>query len=338
MTGDSKPHDAFFKALFGRPGVAADLLRRVLPPALSEALDLDRLEPVSPELIDEELHRTLADLVFRAPLHDREVLVFFLLEHQRRPDLMMPWRLLVYMVRLWQRWIAARTEEDGQAPSFLPPILPVVVHNGARPWTRGRRLSELIRLDPPLLDAVRPYLPELHLLIDDLPAADDATLTRRQASPLATIATLFLKHGPQASPIEPKISRWLDHLQRALQQPGGPDALMVAMRYLFEVNESIEPSRLGDLLTTRLTPQTKELIMTAGQRLREEGREEGRAEGLVQGRELEGRALILKQLKMRFRAVPDALVARVEAGGLDEVEIWAERILVADRLEDVFAP
>ncbi|MCA9538979.1 MAG: Rpn family recombination-promoting nuclease/putative transposase [Myxococcales bacterium] len=343
MGSDSQPHDAFFKALFGRPAVAADLLRRVLPAPLVAALDLDALEPVSPELIDEELRRNHADLVFRTTLRGGEVLVFFLLEHQRRPDPMMPWRLLVYMVRIWQRWIATHTEAEGAAPNFLPAILPVVVHNGAHPWTTRRRLSDLIRLEPELLEPVRRFLPELHLLVDDLPAADDAQL-EGTASALATVALLFLKHGPYENPIAPHLVRWLGHLRRVLDQPGGSDALIVALRYLIEVNESAEPSALGEVLTPRLGPEAKELIMTPGQRLREEGRaeglEEGRAEGLEEGREEgreeQARAIVFKMLQLRFRGVSEPIAARVAQAELPDLDRWIERILVAQAIDEVF--
>ncbi|MCA9539897.1 MAG: Rpn family recombination-promoting nuclease/putative transposase [Myxococcales bacterium] len=334
MGSDTQPHDAFFKEVFRRPALAADLLRRVLPPELAAAIDFDGLEPVPAELIDDELRRNQADLLFRAHLHGREVLIFFLLEHQSRPDPMMAWRLLIYMVRIWQRWICAYLDEHEAVPKFLPPILPVVVHNGPQPWTRRRRFSDLIRLDPELLEPVRAFLPEMHLLIDDLAVAPDAQLEVPTASALATVALLCLKHAPYAQPIEPHLARWVGHLQRLAEQPGGRDALTLALRYVVEVNESVELSKLGEVLEPQFGSVSKELVMTDGQRLREEGRIEGRVEGRAEGE----RALLLKQIKLRFCEVPPRYAAQVAAGDVADVERWAERILTVDRLEDIFAP
>ncbi len=58
------------------------------------------------------------------------------------------------------------------------------------------------------------------------------------------------------------------------------------------------------------------------------GRQEGRTK-------LEG--ILLKQLTLKFGAVPDAGVERVRAASDEELERWAERILTADTLTEVFA-
>ena len=60
------------------------------------------------------------------------------------------------------------------------------------------------------------------------------------------------------------------------------------------------------------------------------GRKEGRREG--------ERRVLLKQLRLRFGELPAAVVACVEAAEVPELEVWAERIITASRLEDVLGP
>src|SRR4051812_47331037 len=57
------------------------------------------------------------------------------------------------------------------------------------------------------------------------------------------------------------------------------------MRYILEVNEHVEPEELQGLLERDLGPDAKDAIMTAGQRLIEQGRQQGIEQGRQQGRQ-----------------------------------------------------
>jgi predicted transposase YdaD len=84
--------------------------------------------------------------------------------------------------------------------------------------------------------------------------------------------------------------------------------------------------------------------MSAAQKLIDQGRSEGRSEGREQGRKegrnegrIEGQAeMLLRQLAARFGAPPPAIAACVRTASVEELGRWAERILTATSLEDVF--
>jgi flagellar biosynthesis/type III secretory pathway protein FliH len=67
------------------------------------------------------------------------------------------------------------------------------------------------------------------------------------------------------------------------------------------------------------------------------GRSEGIKEGLKQGVQKGQQTMLLKQLQTRFGTLSEATVARVNAAGTAELELWAERILTAPTLDDVLA-
>ena len=48
--------------------------------------------------------------------------------------------------------------------------------------------------------------------------------------------------------------------------------------------------------------------------------------------------MLLKQFRLRFGELPAAIVARVEAAEVPELDLWAERFVTASRLEDVLGP
>jgi predicted transposase YdaD len=64
----------------------------------------------------------------------------------------------------------------------------------------------------------------------------------------------------------------------------------------------------------------------------EKGREEGRAEGRTQG----SRALLVRLLTARFGPLPGAVTERLACATTEQLERWAERVLDADSLDDVF--
>jgi hypothetical protein len=49
------------------------------------------------------------------------------------------------------------------------------------------------------------------------------------------------------------------------------------------------------------------------------------------------REVLLRQLGRRFGSLPESVTARIEAASLDEIERWADRILDATALDDVFS-
>ena len=65
----------------------------------------------------------------------------------------------------------------------------------------------------------------------------------------------------------------------------------------------------------------------------QQGMEKGRKEGMEKGR----RELLLHQLEIKFGQLDGRTRARVAAAGPERLLQWAERLLTAERLADVFA-
>ncbi len=63
---------------------------------------------------------------------------------------------------------------------------------------------------------------------------------------------------------------------------------------------------------------------------------EGREAGLLQGIQQGEAAVLRRQLKRRFNEIPRQVEKRLEQAGRDELETWADRVLDAERIEDVF--
>lgn len=323
------PHDAYFKAAFSDPRVAAEAIKRRLPPAAVARLDWSALEPVPAEFVGEDLTGRRADLVFKAPLAGHEAFIFLLFEHQSSTDGLMPVRAVIYIVRIWERWLR---EHPGQRP---PAIIPIVLYHGERPWSGPVSLHQTIDLPPDLLDALAPHLPGFELVVDDLSRASEDEIERSTRDTLAMLALLLLKSGAHAP--DPMTTRLLGHLAAAMADEPGRAAVERAVRYLYNVAEFD-----GDRLRARLAEagtdkQLEEVIMTAADRIRAEGFEKGIERGIEQGIEqgqAQGRVVVLlRLLGLKFGELPDDVRARIERADIPTLDRWAERILTAPDLD-----
>ena len=85
----------------------------------------------------------------------------------------------------------------------------------------------------------------------------------------------------------------------------------------------------------QLGPLTTEAFMTTAEMIAKEGEARGEARGLAQG-QAQGKAeLVLRQLTLRFGALPQAARSRVATATTEELDLFAERVLTASTLDQV---
>ena len=330
------PHDGYFKQMASDPAIAADIIRALLDPAVAAAIDWSTLEPLPTETKGKRGRTTRADLIYRVRLRGREAFIIVVLEHQSTPDAMMLWRLLLYMVEQWRRWL-----EDNRGARHLPPIVPIVIYNGRRPWRAPLDFQSLFRRCPPeVLDPLRPYLPDFRVLLDDLTRTDDARIEADHTLALAIVALLSLKHGHGGDygSITALLAR---HIPAAKRAPGGRDALDRTLDYVYR---HVDDPVVFEKIAGELEPETAEVFMGLAETFKrvgreeglEKGREEGREEGREQGREQGREEMLLLALTHKFGAVPDAVTARIRAATAEQRNRWFSRIFVARTLDELF--
>ncbi len=334
--GPSNPHDALFKSLFGRPEVSADVVRRLLPPAARAHIDWDSFEPLPTEFVGADLTDRRADLVFRARIDGREGFVFVLLEHQSSPDGLMPYRALVYMVRIWERW-----RRDHPQATRLPAILPLVLYHGERPWTAPLDLRDLLDLPDALAQALDPHLPRLRLLLDDLNRTTDDEIETSTRVALTTAGLLMLRNRHRLE--EPAaLDRLIEHLVAVARIPGAVDAVVQSLYYIYRVSE-LQTGTVEQRIAHRVPPAVKEAVMTTAERLEARGEARGFAKGIEQGIEQgieRGRrqgqlAMLLRLLTDRFGEPDAATRARLDAADSDTLDRWTGRLFTARTLDEL---
>ena len=315
------PHDKFFKETLGRATTAAAFFRAYLPPELASTLDWDRLERREGSFVDETLRERHADLLFTVPWKEKEVFLYCLFEHQSEPDRWMAFRLLRYMVRIWEEEL--RCEPDRLR---LSPILPIVLHQGERTWKVANRFRELVEVPESGNDQVAKYVPDFRYHLVDL---GEWPIEKLRGGVLvrAIMTTMrAVREGELVERLED-----LDPLLSGALRERDPGFVRVCLEYLMRggdvdlqvFRDSVEKLRIGEI---------KEDVMTLADQLIQEGRHEGRQEG----RREEGLAILRRLLTHRFGVLPEWVERRLTQASTGEFERWSEQLLDARNLESVF--
>jgi hypothetical protein len=166
-------------------------------------------------------------------------------------------------------------------------------------------------------------VPRFRFLLDDLAGETDEALRQRAMSALGRLALWCLRNARNPEAIVKGLGKWLGLVREVRRAPSGMAALVTIWRYVLMVGDRFGPDDLVQRLMAAVEEDEKEDIVTAGEQLIERGMRKGQQKTL------------LKLLQTRFGVLPEAAVARVNAAGTAELDLWVERVLTAPSLEDV---
>ena len=351
MANRPNPHDAFFRQAFGSPKHVVGLLKLVLPKQLQAVLDLnpERIRVLDPTHVDPELRSTGSDLVVEVPRLatagdlDRAPAIFILaIEHQRQDERFIVVRQLGYTVRIWERWLRAHP-----GATHLPPVVPVVIHNGDTPWRSPTSLTALLDLPHvPLDPSLRALLPSMEVVLADLASPElTRAVLRARADDADTVSETLLEilQGATRADADALLDDWASRLRPLHDEPAGWSTLVAALCYLAQVSAIPKPHLAA--AAESLPEPTKETFMTAAQEWmlegmgkgREEGVAKGRQEGLEEGERAALASTLAKLVRLRFRDAPPDCAARIDTATKADLERWLERFVTAETLDDLLA-
>jgi len=318
---DATPHDRGYKRLFSHPRAVEGLLRGFLPQDWTGRLDFSTLEKVGNSFVSDDLRERHGDLIWRLRFNGEEggwFYLYLLLEFQSTSDPFMAVRLLTYVSLLLEEIIRRQKLKPGER---LPAVLPLVLHNGKRPWRAPRDLASLfVEVSPSL----RRYLPRLHYLLLDEGRLD---LERPElaGNPIAALFQLEVSKpsedflpltrklaGLLAREKDPEFRRTLNNWFISLVHRTFPGAIISETMDLLEV------------------PMLEETVQDWKRQLLKEGRREGRLEGEAAGM----RQMLLQQMTTRFGRLPAGVRLQVEEiSSKQELRKLARKILAAKSLQ-----
>ncbi len=309
------PHDALFKQVFSQPYHAAAELRCVLPEVVSRHIDWETLELQPGSFVDDELRERHADLLYSVRLAGRGALVYVLLEHKSEPDSLTPFQLLVYAVRIWQRF-----RRENPKARKLPPIVSVVVHHGEAGWSSGTELLDVLDLDPTLRSDLGPYLPNLRFVLDDLARESGDALHHRTMSALGRLTLFCLKRARVSGDLLGELRGWAGVMRSVQDAPNGAQALASVLWYIMRL-QGVVPKTMRRFLDVEVGPATEKAMKTTADWIAEEALQD----------------MLLEQLEIRFGNLPDDVADRLRGAERPQLTEWAKRFATAENLEQVFA-
>ena len=317
------PHDSLIKTLLEVPERASVVLRESLPASLLDKLSDDNPQHLPGSFIDPNLQPSHSDRLFQARLRDgRAAYVYVLIEHKSTPDASTPVQLLGYMQRIWQRHAEHTPQQRAHRYRHLPPIIPLVLYNGRPDWSVPLSLLECIDADEDLRDLQRNFGYQVrHLRPDDRsePYSEDPVIR-------AVFRALALAFADDLS---------RDDLVRILRDlPPGHPLEKPLLVYIARVYGNIAEADVRHALEQTRPERAEELAMTVAEEWIERGKKEGRQEGRKEAEV----AMLLRQIERKFGAqAKQVWRSRIEHATTGQLEMWLDRILDADRVEDVFA-
>lgn len=153
--------DTLYKQLFAHPEIVRDLLTAFLSAEWAQSLRVDAFERVNASYVNDQGKARHDDLVWRINIGGDWVYVYLLLEFQSRSDPWMALRMQVYVGLLCQDLVAQhKLTRYGK----LPPVLPIVLYHGRKPWRASTDLADLMLPAPEGLERFQPS--QHYLLID----------------------------------------------------------------------------------------------------------------------------------------------------------------------------
>ncbi|MHB1927775.1 MAG: Rpn family recombination-promoting nuclease/putative transposase [Leptospirillum sp.] len=193
-------HDRFFKTSFGRIEVLRDFLTGFLPPEISQSIDPDSLRFLNTESIGLSFEKSHMDLVVECRISETPAQFYLLIEHKSVPDPEVFLQMLRYMVALW-----SRNRQDNKP---LVPVLPLVFHQGGRPWTLPVRFQETF----PVPETLKAHAVDFAPLLFDLSTVSGTTIRERSAHAETVVVLTLLKYAFSGS---------VEDVLRALKETGG---------------------------------------------------------------------------------------------------------------------
>jgi hypothetical protein len=332
-------HDASYKDIFSNPEVVVDLLNGFVHEDWVLDINPATLERVHASHVSRSLQRRMGDLVWKIDLKEKPVYVCILLEFQSQSDPWMALRIMNYAGMLYED-LAKSAKNPPLAPGELPAIFPVVFYRGEGPWNARRNVSELIQVVPAGLQA---YCPRFQYFLvnvrsfhsSDLPPANTvADIIRIEHGPDQTVFVEILDglderlSDPCHIPLRLALTVWI---QRVVLPSLAPGVRFPAVRDFKEV----KPMLGKDIIPW--TERWKQEGIQAGIQLgMQEGFEKGIEKGIEKGMAAHARSQLRRLLSRRFGPLPGWTEDRLDAANIEQLEEWADRILDAQTMDDVF--
>jgi predicted transposase YdaD len=323
-----------FRYLFRQSDNVADLLRWH-EPKIARGIDFTQMAAQPETFIAPSFAQLESDVILRAPFRirrrkDGSIEIFILIEHQSEPDDLMLFRVVRYVVSIYERQATEWLQTHRNLRKFrFSPVLPIVFDSGTRTWEGLKPMAELV-LHGKLLEKRLPTLEPEFVNLSTTGAAD----LQKKSGLLGWVLWLIQQKRQRQSGFSDVLHQVATRVHKLHDtEPGRWDSLLSLMHaMIYHDRESAEHEALVEILRSTIRKAYQPEVILMGKTIAPALREEGKQEGELEGR----RNAFLFQLRKKFKNVPDRIVAEIESTtDGQQLEDWLSKILNADTIADI---
>ena len=335
-TKEHQPHDKGYKRIFSVKKNFLDFIKKYVGFDWMLDLTVDDIELVNKEFVTDQFDTYESDLVYKIHLGGlsresvEEVYIFFLQEMQSKNDFTMPFRLLVYMTAIWMDFFKNTDEKRRKRKDYrLPPIIPLVLYNGAPDWTAPLHFKDKVAHS----DRFNGYVCDFEYILINVCKLDRGEIKKRNtlidnillADQFRT-KEAWLENVKDLSDRVRKLSKedqnlWKDWYEHAFQRVN--QELKDKFMELFQNGDDNMCNSLEQLIMDQVEVGREEGIAV--------GREEGIAEGIAEGIE---RASIASAQKMLLGNMEVSLIMEITNLEREKVEELRDELIQSGKLKE----
>jgi predicted transposase/invertase (TIGR01784 family) len=217
--------------------------------------------------INEVNKEAIIDVLYKTLLDGKDAYLYLLVEHQRKPDKLMPFKMLKYTCNIIDAHLKKMNSKK------IPLVYPIVVHQGKRPWPYSTHIQDLVEAPRELVESY--FLKPFHLI--DLSQISDEKLKQQALSSLME----FVQKHIFANDVLPYI-REIAGLLRQVAQSGGERFVIGILEYTMRCGEVEGIDSFIKVVNTHISTEIGGDTMSLAQRLIEQGERKGRLKGKVE--------------------------------------------------------
>lgn len=318
-------------------------LVQIIAPDIEGSLDFSRITYEKRSFISKTLQERESDVLLSVPFQedtdatDTEVLlIYILIEHQSTVDKTMGFRLLSYMVQIWEsqrrEWETAKIPENERC---LQPILPILLYTGSRPWTVPVSLTTIMDV-PEILERFVPSFDTLFLGVKET----EAEVLTQFGHPLGWLLRVLQKEHSDETELSEALADAVSHIASVGENfaPQIAETLRYFVQLIFHRRSLEERDALVDIIRQHIQDhkELETMAQTTAEFLIEQGIQRGIEQGKAEGKAEGKQDAVLKLLQLRFQNVPETLSREISnIHSLSILDRLLEQAMTAQSLDEI---
>ena len=293
-------------------------LLQIVASDLADQLDFDQLQQVNQSFIPDNLRKQESDVIYLVPFRSEElgdVWVYLLIEHQSVPSPVMGFRLLFYMVNIWDA--QRRGWEDAKVPEsewHFRPIIPIVFYTGSQTW----EMPITVEMVTDLPQALERFVPTFDVLFLNV-KGEDVPDFLHQGHPFRLLLELIRQEDATKVDFETVLRQVVQVLRELPEEsPQWSRAMYYLVLLIYHRRPTDEREALMDvvaqtLVERRQIEEVQDMTQTIAEYFIQEGEERGEKRGEKRGELRAKREAVLKLLQLRFDSIPPSVAKKIKS-------------------------